>query len=386
MKRSILHVDMDEFFAAVEKLDHPEFVGKPLLVAGSPQSRGVVCTASYEARKFGCHAAMPTSQALRLCPDAIVVPPGNPRYSEISKQVFDVFYQFTPSIEPLSCDEAFLDITGTEKLFGSPIEVAKTIKLAVKTQVGIVASVGVASNKFLAKLASDLEKPDGLTVIPDDKIQRILDPLPIRKLWGVGKTTEKKLLSRGITTIGKLRRFPRDLLVPLLGNATDHFLALSKGEDYRQVTPAEAAKSIGQENTFAKDIDTLDELRKILHAQSSQVARRLRKHNFVARTITIKLKNTSFQTYTRSMSLPEPTNSSKLIFDTAKLLLDKWARTDFSILRLIGVTASGLRQPGGHQLGLFDIQENEKQKKLDSALDKIVSKFGPTSIQSADQQ
>ena len=376
---------MDEFFAAVEKLDNPQLRGKPIIVGGSPTGRGVVSTASYEARKFGCHSAMPTAQALRLCPQAILLPGNNPRYGEVSREIFRVFEQFTPLVEPLSVDEAFLDITGTERLFGPPVQVAKLIKQAIKSQVGIIASVGVASNKFLAKLASDLDKPDGLTIIPDDKIQQILDPLPIRKLWGVGPATAKRLLSRGIDTIGKLRRFPRELLLPLLGNQTDRFLSLARGEDYREIQTNAKAKSIGQENTFPTNIETLEELRKILHTQSDKVARRTRQSKLLANTITIKLRDGNFNTYSRSITLHEATNSTQKIYQTARRLLDDWAAIQFAPLRLIGVTASNLKKSAGMQLGLFEQTTRDKQQKLDQALDAITKKFGDEAISHADE-
>ena len=381
--RWILHVDMDEFFAAVERLDDPSLAGKCLLVGGDPDARGVVSTASYEARKFGCHSAMPMRQAVRRCPQAVVLPVRGARYAEVSQQIFEIFTRFTPAVEPLSIDEAFLDVTGTERLLGTPPAIARRIKQLIHDELGLIASVGVATNKFLAKLASDLEKPDSLTVIPPDDVQRILDPLPVRKLWGVGPTTAQRLNTKGIRTIGQLRQIPVSTLTPILGNAAAHFLQLAHGQDSRPVITDTQAKSIGQETTFTKDLASRDELLRVLLGQVEQVARRLRISKLFAKTLTIKLREGDFTTLTRSVTFENPTWATEAIWQAAKALFTTWARAAFCPLRLLGVTASNLTDHAGGQLGLFDQpqqKQSQKDRQLDAALDTITTRFGPGAV------
>jgi DNA polymerase-4 len=377
MQRWILHVDMDEFFAAVERLDDPSLAGKPLLVGGSAAGRGVVSTASYEARKFGCHSAMPMAQAVRRCPQAIVLPVRGQRYSEVSRAVFDIFRRFTPLVEPLSIDEAFLDVTGTERLHGPAEQVAENIKRAIREELHLVASVGVAPNKFLAKLASDLEKPDGLTIIEPRRVHDILDPLPVRKLWGIGPAAERGLKQLGISTIGQLRMFSAASLKRALGNSAEHFLRLATGIDHRPVTPDHEAKSIGQEQTFPSDLDDRELLLAVLFGQLQEVARRLRRAGLLARTVTLKLRHGDFTTLSRSRTLDKPTDLTDPLWETAKALFNDWARYDFQPLRLAGVTLSNLEAPGGEQLDLFDPPEDDsRQRQLDQTVDHIVEKFG----------
>lgn len=381
MPRAILHVDMDEFFAAVEKLDHPELRGKCLLIGGDPRGRGVVSTASYEARVFGCRSAMPMSTAVRLCPHAIVLPPRGQRYAEVSEQIFAIFSRFTPLVEPLSIDEAFLDVAGTERLFGPALEVAEKIKRAIRQEVGLTASVGVAPNMFLAKVASDLRKPDGLTVITEETIHRILDPLPIRKLWGTGAATEKQFLRLNVHTVGQLRTLPLETVAMVLGsNAAEHFLKLANGLDDRGVTPDSQAKSIGQEQTFPVNVGELDELRRVLLEQVDQVARRLRRHGFKARTVTLKLRYGDFTTLTRSHTMPEATNITRELWEAAQTLLMTWSRKDHRALRLLGVTASGFIGSHSGQMSLFERAGSKKMEQLDKTLDAIAEKFGDSAV------
>jgi DNA polymerase IV len=379
-ERQIIHVDMDEFFAAVEKLDRPELRGKPILVGGSPTGRGVVSTASYEARKFGCRSAMPMAAAIRLCPDAIVLPVRGSRYAEVSRQVFEIFESFTPLVEPLSIDEAFLDVTGSRALFGPADDIGRQIKQRIHDEIGLTASVGIAPNKFLAKLASDLEKPDGFVVIAATDIHRVLDPLPVTKLWGLGPAGEKHLRRLGIETIGQLRRIAPDALREVLGNAAGHFTQLARGIDDRPVIPDSLVKSIGREQTFAKDIADLDQLRAVLLGQVEHIARRLHRKHLAARTVTLKVRYKDFTTATRSMTLDHSTALTDELWHTAERLLSSWAGKELRPLRLIGVTASQLGPADGRQISLFGEQQHERLAALDQAVDKIADRFGEDAI------
>jgi len=370
---------MDEFFAAVEKLDHPELRGKCLLVGGSAAARGVVATASYEARRFGCHSAMPMARAIRLCPQAIVLPPRGKRYRQVSQGVFEIFRRFTPLVEPMSIDEAFLDASGTERLFGPAEDVARRIKLAVRDEVGITCSLGMAPNKFLAKLASDLDKPDGLVIVTPDNLHATLDPLAVSRLWGVGPAAEKQLARLNIRTVGQLRRADERLVRDLLGEAGEHFQRLARGIDDRPVTPDAQAKSIGTEETFAVDIDEPAALRRILLQQCWHVGRRLRHGALKARTVTLKLRHGDFTTLTRSTTLREATDATEEVWRTAAHLFDAWSAGQFAPLRLLGVTASQL-SPAAGQLSLFDGEQRQRNTQLDKALDDIAERFGPSAV------
>jgi len=371
---------MDEFFAAVEKLDNPALRGKPLLVGGDPAGRGVVSTASYEAREFGCHSAMPMARAIRLCPDAIVLPVRGKRYRQASEEIFKIMGEFTPLIERLSIDEAFLDITGTERLLGPAPRVAADVKSRVKSRTGLTVSVGVAPNKFLAKLASDLEKPDGLTVIEPDGIHEVLDPLAIRKLWGVGPAAAKQFEKLNIRTIGQLRTASPEMVFAQLGQVGEHLQRLAAGLDDRPVTPDSRAKSIGQEQTFGADIDDLDELTRVLLDQTQQVARRLRQNQLKARTVTLKLRYGDFTTLTRSTTFDEPTDVTDLLWREARGLLDNWSAAQHRPLRLLGMTASQLIGRAGVQGSLFGDPAQDTQKRLDRAVDEIANRFGDSAI------
>ena len=272
----ILHVDMDAFYASVEERERPELAGRPLIVGGTPEGRGVVAAANYEVRKYGVHSAMPTSKALRLCPQAIVLPPRLGYYAEVSEQIRAVFDRYTPLVEPLSLDEAFLDVTGSEPLFGSSVAIGREIKQTIRDQLRLTASVGVAPNKFLAKIASDLQKPDGFVVVEDDQVQDFLGPLPVGRLWGVGRVANQVFDRLGIKTIGDVRRMPVDVLHRHFGQMGEHLFQLSRGVDERRVVPDRDAKSISHETTFATDIDDLEALRAWVAELAEQVAWRLR--------------------------------------------------------------------------------------------------------------
>ncbi|MFB0521050.1 MAG: DNA polymerase IV [Desulfatiglandales bacterium] len=378
--RYIIHVDMDAFYASVEQLDNPEFVGKPVIVGGDPKGRGVVSAASYEARKFGIHSAMPMVQAVRLCPHATVLPVRMKRYVQVSREIHAILECFTPLVEPVSFDEAFLDVTGSLQLFGSAKKIGRDIKHKIKEQLGLVASVGIAANKFLAKLASDLDKPDGFVVITEENKQQILDPLPVSKIWGVGKVTEKALKSKGINTIGQLRKAPAEILRSIFGDQTPHMLRLAQGIDNREVESSREAKSISSEQTFATDITDKDILLNVLLNQVEDVAQRLRTDNLKARTITLKFRYDDFRTITRSNTFDHPTNTTKTLWQKAEEVFLKWHKKSAGALRLLGFGASGLQKAGSGQNQLFPEPEQEKQKRLDKAFDEIRGKFGNVAL------
>ena len=375
--RTILHADMDAFFAAVEQLDQPKLRGMPVLV-GHDGPRSVVTTASYEARVFGCHSAQPMAIARRKCPQAVIVPVRGDRYRQVSEQIFTVFERFTPLVEPLSIDEAFLDIGGTQRLFGSPEDAARKIKQQVRDETGLTVSVGVSFNKFLAKLASDLEKPDGLTVIRPDMLDCWLGDLPVDKLWGVGPATQQKLEAMGVRTFGDVRKMSEQQLGRCFGEFGEHFGRLARGIDDRPVTPDTQAKSIGQEQTFALDLTEADQVRTAMLAQAEQVARRLRKSELAARVVTVKIRYGDFKTITRSETLDESTDATDDIWHTARALFDRWAAKEFQPVRLIGVTAKDLARGG--QMGLFSQAEKDRNRRIDEATDKIVAKYGKRAI------
>jgi len=383
MRRRIIHVDMDEFFAAVEKLDRPELRGKCLLVGGHPDKRGVVSTASYEARAFGCHSAMPMARAVKLCPQAVVLPVRPNRYHEISRRLFALLESFTPQIEPLSIDEALLDVTGCERLFGPAEAMARQIKVAIVAEMGLTASVGVAPNTFLAKLASDLDKPDGLTVIEESTVQAVLDPLEVRKLWGVGPRAAEALERVNIRTIGQLRLASPDLLRQAVGDAGEHLQRLAAGLDDRPVTPDSQARSIGQEVTFATDMGDMATLSGVLLGQVEQVARRLRRHRLKARTVSLKLRYGDFTTLTRSTTLAAGTDVTAELWAAADGLFAAWRAAGQRPLRLLGVTASQLSGRRGQQLPLFADEDKARQGRLDRAMDEIAERFGSGAVKRA---
>ncbi len=376
--RHVIHVDMDAFYAAIEQRDHPELRGKPVLVGGDPRGRGVVSTASYEARPYGCHSAMPMATAVRLCPQAVVIRPRMERYVEVSRRVFAILEEFTPLVEPLSIDEAFLDVTGTTRLFGSPVTIAQTLKRRIHEETELTGSTGVAPNKFLAKLASDLEKPDGLVVVGEDEVQAFLDPLPISRLWGVGKATLPKLERLGVHTFGDLRRLSAEELRDRFGESGDHFYRLVRGIDDRPVVPDREAKSISHEVTFPTDVSDRAYLRSILLDQVEHVARRLRRHRQFGRTVTVKIRAGDFTTITRSATLPEPTDCTDTLWEATAALFDEWLRKRRYPVRLIGMGVSHLSPQVGRQLQLFE--GAPAASRLDQTVDRILDRFGNGAI------
>jgi DNA polymerase-4 len=376
--RAILHVDLDAFFASVEQLDDPSLRGKPVLV-GHDGARGVVSAASYEARGFGCRSAQPMSVAKRLCPQAVVRPVRFERYHELSGAMFAILESYTPLVEPLSIDEAFLDVSGSTRLFGAPETIAQQIRARVRQSLGITCSVGVAPNKFLAKLASDLNKPDGLTVIRADDVEQVLSPLPITRIWGIGPKTSKRLADLNVRTIGDLRNLPADFLRKRFGIEADRYLRLSTGDDERSVTPDHDAKSIGQERTFGLDLIDPEHVRAALLGQVEQVARRLRRHGLTARAVSLKVRDGEFKTVTRAATLRQATDVTSDLWHAARDLFDAWAGESFRPVRLIGMQAKNLSH-GPDEPTLFLDPKHDRQRLLDRAADKIQSKFGEASI------
>jgi DNA polymerase-4 len=372
---------MDAFFAAVEVLDNPELKGKPVIVGGTPETRGVVAAASYEVRKFGVHSAMSSYRALKLCPHAVVIKPRGRRYGEVSRQVMEVLHGYTPLVEQISIDEAFLDVTGSTHLFGPAPEIGRDIKKRIRGELHLTASVGVAPNKFLAKLASDLEKPDGFVVIEEANAAAVLAPLPVGKLWGVGKVTEQELADIGVRRIGDLFTRPREKLEECLGSYTDTLLELAQGLDDRPVETEGETKSIGAETTFPEDIAGRDELRRWVCKLVERVGRELRESGMRARTVNIKARFPDFTTITRAQTLPAPTAATRTIRETAtELLMERVPKS--KALRLLGVTVSNLVTPGEGQLELFPDEAEEKSEALDRIVDEIQEKFGLDALRS----
>lgn len=379
-QRAILHVDMDQFFAAIAVLDDPSLKGKPVLVGGGGP-RGVLSTASYEARRYGCRSAMPTAVALRLCPHAVLVKVPGERIREMSGRLFDILDRVSPLVQPLSCDEAFIDATGSQRLLGPPQAIARTIKDQIKDELRLTASVGVAPNKFLAKLASDMDKPDGLTVIPPDEraIQQILDPLPIGRMWGVGPATEAKLNRRGVRTFADLRRLTEHQLARDAGEDGARLFRLCRGIDDRPVVPEREAKSVGHEQTFREDLEDADHVRAVMLTQAEDVARRLRHKALLARGLTVKIRFGDFQTITRSTTLDRPTDLTDELYRPAVALFDRWAGASFQPVRLIGISAGPLTHEPP-QAELFTDPRREKARQVEQALDQIKSRFGKRAV------
>lgn len=389
--RIIMHVDMDAFFASVEQRDNPALRGKPVLVGGSSR-RGVVAAASYESRKFGCRSAMPMAQALRLCPQAIVVKGGYGKYSEASKLVFEVLRSFTPDVQPISVDEAFMDMTGAmhiyAKKWGSDVlpRVGEEIRRKIRERVDLPASVGISGNKFLAKLSSDLAKPDGMKILDPREAERLLAPLSVGSIYGLGPKTQSRLQQLQIRTIEDLRAFGEERLVSRFGEQARDWLKLARGEDNRPVRLEREQKSIGKERTFFDNIGDPDELRALLLDFTEEVARSLREDKLTCRGITLKVRLGDFSTFTRSATLGRPTDSTKVIWAAASDLLSKWIAERQGSLRLMGISLHGLSSE--EQLGLFqsvpaEAMENnreQKQEKVDKATDAIVQKFGRGAI------
>ena len=373
--RQIVHADMDAFYAAVEQCDDPSLQGKPVVVGG--EVRGVVAAASYEARVFGIHSAMPMVHAKRCCPNLVIVTPRMARYAEVSAEVFSIFRSLSPLVESLSLDEAFIDLTGTERLLGPAQEVARALKRRVLDQTGLVVSVGLAPNKFAAKIASDLEKPDGLVIVQASELRTFLDPLPVTRLFGVGRVAAGQIHRLGLRTIGDLRACSAGLLEQQLGHALGaHLVRLANGIDDRPVVADRVPKSVGHENTFAEDISDVAELSRILKRQADRVARRLRKHQLVGGSVVLKVKFADFSLKTRRKTLPRPSADGVVIGRCAQDLLRKLAIKGLKPVRLTGVSAASLEHVRTTRQLSFDEAVHEKGDRLERALDQIADKFG----------
>jgi len=373
--RVIAHVDMDAFYAAIEVRDDPTLAGKPVVVGGGADTRGVVSAASYEARVFGVHSAMPMAEAVRRCPDLIRLPVDMPKYQSVSRQVMEVLHSFSPSVEPLSLDEAFLDLSGTECVFGPPRQTAQRIKATIRERTGLIASIGVAPVKFVAKIASDFEKPDGLVVVEPANLLSFLHPLPISRLWGVGPRTKDALAAIGIRTIGQLARTEVRRLQARFGIHGEHLHRLAHGSDERDVVPDWDAKSYSHEEAFARDQDEPRLLYSVLLDQSVRVARRLRRDGAAGRVVQIKVRYPDFTTLTRRLTLPAATSDEDRIYRVARDLFDQvWNQGP---VRLLGVGVSSIRPDGGESFDLFTPAECvDRKRRLSEAVDRIEERFG----------
>jgi DNA polymerase IV len=379
--RRVVHVDMDAFYAAVEQLDHPEYRERPVIVGANPRGgkgRGVVSTASYEARLFGVHSAMPISQAYRLCPQAVYLPVRMGRYHAVSERIFAIFRRYTDVVEPLSIDEAFLDVTGSTRLFGTVEDIARRIKQDIVREEGLVASVGVAPNKFLAKLASDLSKPDGFRVLQDADVDTFLHDLPVSRLWGVGKQTARQLDALGLRTIGQVAQCPKAQLSKRFGDHGTHIWQLAHGLDDRPVTPHRHPQSIGAEMTFAEDTDDAAILRRTLLELAARVGQRLRAEGFMAVKVTLKYRDADFVTLTRTRSLAAPTAVADDLYHTVLELLSQMPRPGRRV-RLLGIVASELTSLAQQQLSLFS-DGMLKRLQAERAEDSIRARFGSRAI------
>ncbi len=376
---TILHVDMDAFYAAVEQRDRPELRGQPVIVGGVG-GRGVVCAASYEARPFGVHSAQPMSTARRLCPHAAFLPVRMGHYALVARQIRAILSSFTPLVEPLSLDEAFLDVRGCQGLFGPTPEIARQIKARIKEEIGLVASVGVAPNKFLAKLAGDLGKPDGLVVVPPDGVAEFLAPLPVSRLWGVGAKGEQRLHALGVRAIGQLADLPERVVVDHFGKHGRQLWRLARGQDDRPVVSDREAKSISTETTFAQDIADREALRTWLLGLVEQLAGRLRQEGLRARAVELKIRSADFRTRTRGLTLSQGTDSTEALWQAAAALFEQALSSDLLPVRLLGTGASKLTRDRAVQGDLFDGGLEVRQGALDRAVDAIRTQFGAAAI------
>ena len=420
MRRWIMHVDMDAFFASIEQLDHPEYKGHPVIVGGL-SSRGVVATCSYEARKFGVHSAMPISRAKKLCPDGIYVYPRMDRYKEVSHQIFSIMKEFTPYIEPLSIDEAFLEVSGMSTMYSGPKALGRAIKDRVYEQTGLIISAGLAPNKFLAKLASDLDKPDGLVVIPYGREKDILAPLPIKRIWGVGPHTEKRLKAGGFHLMRHIQALPDERsLIPIVGNQARRIWELANGIDERPVETDRKIQSIGAEETYEEDLVDGSAIELEFRYFANRLSKRLRKRNLLGRTVSIKVRYDDFTTVSRQKRLDTSSDHEHVFFETTRLLWNKLMQDKTSKkpkgktkeveslgattkvqakavtysseetrwidppgpIRLLGLTVSGLDEEVPMQDSLFESPQNETENKLAGVLDSLESKFGETAVMS----
>jgi len=378
---TVLHVDMDAFYASATLLSHPELVGTPVIIGGG--NRGVVLSATYEARRFGVTSAMPMARARRMCPQATVLPPEHDLYARISAGVMETFRSVTPVVEPLSLDEAFLDVSGAVRRLGSPATIGQALRDTVHDEQGITCSVGVAPSKFVAKLASNLAKPDGMVVVPRDEVVPFVQQLPVAALWGVGDRTEEQLLRLGLRTVADIAHTPLDTLVRALGDATGHHLhELAWGRDPRPVEREQREKSIGSDTTFDEDVDDAAEVRRHLLALSERTAARMRAAGLSGRTVTLKVRFSDFTTITRARTLREPTDSGRALHDAAVALFDALGLQRARI-RLVGVRASGLTDTAGTPLQGMIGEPEHGWRDADRAVDRARARFGPGSVRPA---
>jgi len=376
---TIIHVDMDAFYASVEQRDRPETRGRPVIVGADPRGRGVVSAASYEARRFGVHSAMPIGRAFRLCPEGAFLPVDMDKYAGVSREIMAVLAEFTPLVEPLSIDEAFLDVTASRALHGDGAAIGREIKKRIRASVSLTASVGVAPNKFLAKVASELEKPDGLVVVEPGREALFLAPLPVSRLWGVGKVTGSVLETMGIRTIGQLALTPAAHLAARFGKHGPDLLNLARGLDDRVVETDAPSKSMGAEETFEHDTHEVDLLRATLRGQSERVGRELRGAGYAGRTVTLKLRFADFSTITRSHT-DDPTQDGLVIYRRVESL---FARVTLKqAVRLIGLSVSGLGPAGEGQLSLL-APDAVRRERLARAVDRLATRFGDAVVRPA---
>ena len=379
-RKTVIHLDMDAFYPSVEVMDNPALRGKPVIVGGLG-GRGVVSSASYEARRFGVHSAQPMAKASRLCPQGIFLPVRMERYVEVSQRIFSIFHRFTPLVEPLSIDEAFLDVTASTRLFGTPVEIAKKIKEAVRIEIGLSVSAGVAPSMFVAKIASDMDKPDGLTVVPPDGVPAFLNSLPVARMWGVGKKTREELRRMNIHTFEDLSRTPVEILQRRFGRSGLKMHYLSMGIDEREVDPEHEAKSIGHEVTYREDILDPDTARRELLSLALEVARRARRKGVGAGGLTLKVKFGDFTLVTRSTTLASATDDGPQIYSEACRLLEKTAAGKRPV-RLLGIGLTHLTPAVSEgQLALFEAKGTARRRKeLNRALDSLDKRFGRGSV------
>lgn len=384
MKPAIIHVDMDAFFAAIEQRDDPALKGKPVIVGGSRENRGVVSTASYEARKFGVHSAMSMAEAVRRCPNGVYLPVNMKKYRAVSRQIMEIFQRFTPEVEAISVDEAFLDISGSQKLFGPARQIGLQIKAIIRQELDLTASVGLSYNKFLAKLASDLDKPDGFYQILPEEVPQKVWPLSIRRMMGVGGKTAQLLERMGVTTIGQLAAMDVGLLEHLLGKQGTLIHQLANGIDARPVEPVRESKSVGRETTFPQDISDGYLLETVLFTLTDDVCHTLRSHGLKGKTVSIKIRYPDFRSITRALTLDRYTASFEPVFQAVRQLMAKHYKNGTAV-RLIGVTVSNLKQEQQivEQQALFDSAAAEKYQQLNQVMDQINGKYGGDTLRRA---
>ena len=371
---------MDAFYASVEERERPELEGRPVVVGGNPEGRGVVAAANYAAREYGVRSAMPAARARMLCPHAVFIRSRMTLYVEVSAQIRDIFHRYTPLVEPLSLDEAFLDVGASAELFGSGVDIARSIKDSTRCELGLVASVGVAPNKFLAKLASDLDKPDGLVTVEPERVRSFLDPLPVERVWGVGAAAAARLHALGVHTIAELRARPRSELARRFGKWGDRLFELARGLDERPVMPDHEAQSISHETTFEVDLREPAALRDSLRGLVEQVAWRLRRQGLLAGTVEIKVRYSDFRTVNRSAALPAASAGTRDLWTCASRLLAQQLARRGDPVRLIGMGASRLTRERSAQADLFEAEMSARQRRIDSMVDAVNERYGRSGL------